>query len=278
MTSGPEEVQRITWSPDEKWIVQSSSWWVGEGTIYSTYAISSNGLKINTLPSNRSGIMGWYNDHAYFENSSENGFGNYGLCLVDIENGATLKIWDGSFYGAEFDSTHGVLAIAPWTEKHPGYNETFNEGLYLINVKDNLIKTRLKNGHWNIYPFGIGDRSFVVVNENETYFLTSGGKLIPASADLQNISVAPDRQHWISIGTTLKVFDADDNILHELPSPFDKKDFPFVTWKPDSSGLFIAIDKKLYAFDLPSGKIQLVETNLPPVANQDLAFTWVGKK
>jgi WD40 repeat protein len=277
MTSGPEEVQSISWSPDEKWIVQSSAWWVGEGTNYSTYAISSNGSKINTLSSIRGGIMDWYNGHAYFENSNENGAGNYGLRLVDIENGAVTNIWDGSFYGAEFDPAQGVLAIAPWTEKHPGYDQIFTAGLYLINVKDNL-KTRLKDGHWNIYPFGVGDRSFVVDDGSETYFLTSSGKLIPASVDIQNISVAPDRQHWMSIGTTLKIFDADDNILHEIPSPLGEKDFPFVTWKPDSSGLFIAIDKKLYAFDIPSGKIQLVETNLSPVADQKLAFAWVGKK
>ena len=278
MTSGPEEVQSITWSPDEKWIVQSSAWWVGEGTIYSTYAVALNGSKINTLSSIRGGIMDWYNGHAYFENSNENVWGNYGLRLVDIENGAVINIWDGSFFDAEFDPTQGVLAIAPLTEKHPGYDQIFTSGLYLINVKDNL-KTRLKDGLWRIYPFGIGNRSFVVVeNGSETYFLTSGGKLIPASADLQNISVAPDRQHWVSIGTTLKVFDANDNILHELPSPLGEKDFPSVTWKPDSSGLFIAIDKKLYAVDIPSGKIQLVETNLTSVADQDLIFTWVGAK
>ncbi|MGC1378775.1 MAG: hypothetical protein WA821_21265 [Anaerolineales bacterium] len=278
MTSGPEEVQSITWSPDEKWIVQSSTWWISEGTIYSNYAISSNGLKINTLSSISGGMMEWYNSHTYFENSNENGAGNYGLRLVDIENGAVTNIWDGSFYSAEFDPAQGVLAIAPWTEKHPGYDQIFTSGLYLINVKDNL-KTRLKDGLWRIYPFGIGNRSFVAVeNGDETYFLTSGGKLIPAGADLQNISVAPDRQHWVSIGTTLKIFDANDNILHEIPSPLGKKDFPFVTWKPDSSGLFIAIDKKLYAVDLPSGKIQLVETNLSPVADQNLAFAWVGKK
>ena len=271
MTSGPEEVQFITWSPDEKWIVQSSTWWVGMGTIYSTYAISSDGSKIHTLSSG--GITSWYNSHAYFEHSNENVWGNYGLHLVDIENGAVLKIWDGSFYDAEFDPAQGVLAINP----HPGYDE-FPSGLYLINPKDNL-KTRLKDGLWRIYPFGIGNRSFVVVeNGRETYFLTSDGQFIPASADLQNISVAPDRQHWVSIGTTLKIFDTDDNILYELPFPLGEKDFPFVTWRPDSSGLFISIAKKLYVVDILGGKIELVETNLTSIANQDMLFAWVGKK
>ena len=45
-----------------------------------------------------SGVEKWLNAHTYFENDSQNGPGDYGLRLSDIDTGKITKIWDGSFF------------------------------------------------------------------------------------------------------------------------------------------------------------------------------------
>ena len=49
LSSGPEEVQWISWSPDGKWILDGSSYSVGEGMQYDIYATSVDGATVKQL-------------------------------------------------------------------------------------------------------------------------------------------------------------------------------------------------------------------------------------
>ena len=271
MSSGPEEVQGIIWSPDNKRIVQDSAWWVGEGTIYSTYAIPLDGLGIMALSSSTGGTLSWYNNHAYVTNNSENVVGNSHLRLVDVETGQITSIWDGSFIKSVFDAEKGLLVLFAL----PGPNLNTSGGTYLINIRTGQ-KRSLDNAFLDTSLFGLGERRFLTRYENEAYFILEDGNFVKTDPELGNVSVAPNQQHWISIGKTLRIFDASDNLLFELPSPYSEEDFPHILWRPDSSGLFIGKDKTIYALDINSGKIDLVETNVIPYP--DLAFRWVGQK
>jgi len=100
LSSGDQELQWINWSPDGKWIVHSGVYGVGAGMTFDIYVASLDGSSVPHISTSvlYDGIEDWLNDHQYFENDGDNGPGEYGLRLVDIETGGITKIWDGSFY------------------------------------------------------------------------------------------------------------------------------------------------------------------------------------
>jgi len=282
MTDGLEEVQEIHWSLDGKWIEHLSSVWSGEGMTSTAYAAALDGSVVKPLLCPVSPLAVGVNDHTFFAASSGNGVGSYGLRLVNIETCASTQVWEGAFHQFEFDPAKGVLAITPWTQKSPVQLkknvENFNEGLYLINIQTGQ-QTRVLDGHWIISPFGVGNRSFFVKDNSEggkRYFLSADGTLTPAGSEIDTVSVAPDQQHWISIGKTLKIFGADDSLLQEVALPFDTKKIFHLTWTPNSSGLFFISDAQIYALHIPGGKIELVEAN--STFNQEWTFGWVAQQ
>ena len=140
MSSGDQELQWINWSPDGKWILHESLFWVGEGMKYDIYAAALDGSSIHQFPAGLAGD--WLNLHEYFEYDGANGPGSFGLRLVDIDTGKIKKIWDGSFDSYAIDKSNmwiAVLAnssdISPYTGSGGiSYDPDFIPAIYLINL------------------------------------------------------------------------------------------------------------------------------------------------
>jgi len=287
LSSGDQELQWISWSPDGKWIVHSGVYSVGAGMTFDIYAASLDGSSVPHISTSvlYDGIEDWLNDHQYFENDGDNGPGEYGLRLVDIETGGITKIWDGSFYSyAVAKDGLWVLLLASSPDKSPlnGYDFDFVPSLYLINLrtheKTRVVATDNGHGYGDIKSFGLGGRDFVLMDQttNNLIFLANDGKLTPTT-DLgdMKISVSPNLEYWLAIkGQDAKIYSADDVLIKDVsfsrPSGFVND----IEWRPDSLGVFLISDSDIYAMNVSDGDIRLVETKLS--MGPGLTYGWIS--
>jgi dipeptidyl aminopeptidase/acylaminoacyl peptidase len=283
LSSGPQEVQWIDWSPDGKWILDGSTYWVGEGMTYDIYATSIDGKVITKLLTDyRMGDgLTWINAHQFLAFQSENGPGNHGLERVDIESGVIDTIWDGSFLSFTVDATGKWLAL-----------QSGADGLFLIDLAT-LQQTKAQvpeatHGYGlfqDIFSMGSDpERAFLTRDDTRSgsdqglYFLSTNAALTPAGASADLFSVAPDQTDWIAINDNLQYFtggSSQPRIL-ALPAGTKRGDFQRIVWRPDSTGIFLVSSAgQLFSLDLSSGASALVEPSISTAGYAGLF--WVRK-
>jgi hypothetical protein len=294
-SSGPEEVVWICWSPDGKWILDGSTYWVGEGMQNNIYATSADGVTINQLSKGTPQVVtsaDWLDDHTYFDSNGTNGPGDYDLKLVDVNTGKTSTIWEGSYRLFAFIPNGKWVALQANTPTWPYTGSDFQTGIFLVDttsLKQNRVNS---SGLWGsgyspeFYALGhIQDHLFLVGNISgaDLQFLSSDGKLTSVGVKAEKISVSPDRLDWIAIANTIQIFSDDGFLIRavDLPANLDPKNIGSIIWRQDSSGLFFTYRNSkdqssplgLYVLDLAKGNPTQVDT-LSPTSSSN--FLWVG--
>jgi dipeptidyl aminopeptidase/acylaminoacyl peptidase len=294
LSSGPEEIQMISWSPDGKWIMDWSSYSVGEGMTYNVYATTIDGAVIKKLETNVRGIMRWLNDQSYFTHNNGNGVGNSDLALVNIETGATVTVWAGQFYSFAASADHKwVVCFSQFSMKYlqTGNDPNFIPGLYLVNLTT-LEQSRVEipdNSHVYeaIQPLDSGDHLFALIDatENNLYFLSPDGKLTSAGVKATRFSISPDRKHLVAMDQKIRVLKADGTSIRDvdLPASLTSRGIWTIIWRPDSSGLFFFSDEgpqgpqNLYIMDLLTGDPVQGDVSLPTWWWWPSNFIWVAQ-
>ena len=250
LSSGDQELQWIDWSPDGKWILHGSVYSVGEGMEYDIYAAAMNGSSIQQLPFGL--VDNWLNSHKFFEYDSQNGSGNFGLRLVDLDTGKITKIWDGSFLGYKVNPNGNWLVIA-----------TLEKGLQIINLKT-YVKAQAPDSLLN------PPDSFLRLDDGEIFPLD----LRPFNMD-KNISTSPDAKYSvITIDQDIKVYSSNIDLIKDVSVPVQDTKLTDVQWNPDSSGLFLIYGTNIYSLNISNGDVNLVETNL--IDNYGSAYKWIN--
>jgi Tol biopolymer transport system component len=290
LSSGPEEVMWIAWSPDRKWILDASLYLVGEGMTYNLYATSLDGQVVRRLlVDNRlSGALIWVNTHEFLTYQSENGRGNFGLVRVDVESGNVDNVWDGSFASLAVDPTGNWLAFNVVPEM-----QAAETGLFLVNLAT-LEKTKFKDPD-PIPDYGIrqgilnmsngSDQAFLIRNYTDRgmYFLSTSGVFTSTGISADLFDVAPNQVDWIAIKNNIQLFTAGGSQarIFNLPVGTKSSDFQRILWRPDSSGIFLESNNhQLYALDFSSGISTVVEQYLSvydPVTGIPDGLIWVRK-
>jgi len=298
LSSGPQEVQWISWSPDGKWIMDGSSFSFGEGMRSDIYATSVDGsivkLLTNATPSNITSTD-WLNDHTYFATNGDNGPGSYDLKMVDVNTGKTSELWPGSYDSFAFVPNGNWVALFANTPTWPWpYDSTdFQTGIFLINTST-LKQTRVNStGVWGcctppeLQALGhIQDHLFLArdYSSQAIQYLSSDARLTPAGLQAEKISVSPDRLKWIAfVANNIQVFSDDGSLLRtvDLPANLDSTNIASILWRPDSSGLFFTdaasqaqnSPTHLYALDLAKGLPIQVDQFLPSLTEN---FFWIA--
>lgn len=282
LTSGDQQLQWINWSPDGKWIVHGSVYAVGAGMTFDVYAATLGGSSAPYLSTNilYNGIEHWLNDHQYFENDGENGPGDYGLRLVDINTGGITRIWDGAFHTYGVDKSGRWVAVFAWSQdspkefSDPNYVPDFDfvPALYLIDLMTlDKLQVEFPNPAL-IQPFGVGDQAFVIMAQFPI-FLSEDGSLTETELGDVNISVAPNAEYWLAAGEEVKIFGADNSLIKTSPSPLPGNYLNF-SWSPDSTSVFLVAETEIYVLNILDGTIELIETNL--MDGQGLYYQWIG--
>ena len=281
LSSGPEEVQWITWSPDGKWILDGSSYTVGEGMTYNLYATSLDGKVVKRLLEDTSvaGDLTWINATGFLAYQSQNGPGDFGLERVDIESGKVDKIWAGSFRSASLavDQTGNWLTL-----------QTAEDGLFLVDLATlKLTKVQVPDTthdygtRQDILSMSNGpERTFLTRDDTSLglYYLSTNGAMTSAGTSADLFSVSPNQVDWIAIQDDIQLFAAGSSQARtfNLPAGTNRNDFGRILWRPDSSGIFLVSNtRQLYALDFSSGISTLVDPSLS-AANPEV-FIWIRK-
>ena len=306
LSSGDQELQWINWSPDGKWIVHSGVYAVGAGMTFDIYAAKPGSATAPYISTNvqYDGIDYWLNDHQYFENDGDNGPGEYGLRLVDLDTGRITRIWDGSF------SSYAVARGGEWVALYAQSPDTspykdssfvpdfdFVPAIYLINVST-LEKTRVEFPNANetygqLQSFGLNGQEFVIVEgirNPKAVFLSTDGSLTQTDLGDASMFISPNSEYWLAVTTvtglsaqnfvtitdqTVDIFARDNTHIKNIPF-YSLQDviINHVTWQPDSSGVFLISGTQIFSMDVPSGDIKPIETNLMDA--QGLYYGWVS--
>ena len=282
-SSGDQELQWIEWSPTGRWVMHSGTFFAGAGMTFDIYAARLNSTSAPYISTNiqYDGIDRWLNSHQYFENDGENGPGEYGLRLVDVETGGMKKIWNGSFYSYAVDKRGlwvAVLASSP--DESPvlpdgsfNFDFDFVPQIYLINLAT-MQKSRVEFADpRSIATFGLDERDFIVSSGGNSAFLSIDGSLTESDLGEASLSVSPNSEYWLAVtGETVKIFSADNTLIAEPAFETFATD---ILWRPDSSGVFLITGSEIYSMNIPDGDIQLVETNLI-ADNYHLTYKWIN--
>ena len=309
LSSGDQELQWISWSPDGKWIVHSGVFSVGAGMTYDVYVASLDGSSVPHISTNvlDDGIDEWLNDHQYFENDGENGPGNYGLRLVDVATGNITKIWAGSFYSYAVDKNGlwaAVLASSP--DVPPKYEDGFYvydfdsdfvPAIYLINLKT-LEKKRVEfpdttHTYGPVASSGFSSPEFVIgggLRNANVVLLSADGTLTQTELGDATIFVSPNSEYWLAMTMVMSlsnqnglvitdqyagIYSKENTLIKHIPLySLEKRIMNYVTWRPDSSGVFLISGSEIYSMNIPGGDIRSIDTNL--LTGQGLTYTWIN--
>jgi hypothetical protein len=274
LSSGPENVQWIDWSPNGKWILDGSAYQVGEGMTYDVFATLVDGSVTRQVmtDSTLSGGPLWINSHVFITYQSSNGPGNHDITRVDILTGKADKVYVPSFNYFNIDARGDYLIIRP-----------ADGGLVLINLatleRVHLSQPDLGAGYRSdLGPASIGagaGRKIILRDNGDSslYFVSTSGDVTPVGIKADTFSVAPNHESWIAIGEDVKLFVSGGSspIAYKLPAGLDG--IQRIIWRPDSSGVFIvSASRQLFGLDLSSGASGLVEPALATKGPADLIW------
>ena len=268
LSSGPQEVEWIDWSPDGKWILDGSVYFVGEGMTYDVYATSRDGKVTRKLLSDyRMGPgVTWLNGSEFLTYQSENGPGNHGLVRVNVETGRVDKIWDASFSSFLPDPQGDWLVVIAQSR----------DEMTLVNLATLQQTVVTLPGPAHTYGSAVSDliamdpgadRHFIFRQNTgvDWYYLSTGGASTDSGINADLVSIAPDQQHWIVMKNDIQLFSnaGTRTKIFALPPGMQAGDFQSIIWRPDSSGLFlVSTSSQLFALDFSIGECELVEQHL----------------
>jgi Tol biopolymer transport system component len=286
LSSGSEEIQWISWSPDGKGILHGSTYVVGMGMECRIYIADLDGKSVRYLSEGMicNPPRDWLDDNTYFENENENGTGDFHLRSVNTQTGRITMYWEGSFGTYAIDAQKGYILLNALADTYPNPTSDFEEGLFLIEINTRR-KARVLDGYdWYHQYFGLGERIFIALAFDEgkpNYFLKKDSTLMLMENDYDIVLVAPDQQHWVGINDKAFVFSADDTLIREInfrKTSRDTSRVEFVTWSPDSSGFYFQFqrsDHPLYFVSLLSGDPILIDKDAFFPYGEFPAFKWI---
>jgi Tol biopolymer transport system component len=287
LSSEPEEVEAISWSPNGQRIIEWSNFGVGEGMAHDVYIIALDGRVIFNRIVHR-GFLDWLYGATYTFWGSETGMGQNQFGFVDSQTG-NVRIWDQSYT---------FLAVSADQQWLVGYYRGGKEtnllpGFYLINLSTYKAKRvellgTYEDIHSSFQDIGSGDHTFGFINTitNNLYFLSPDGKITSTGINAACFSLSPDRHYLVAIGQKIHILKADGAPIRDvdLPAHLENTSVFAIIWRPDSSGLFFTYsdsllsDKapltQLYALDLLTGDPSLVDPDSPTRAED---FVWVAR-
>ncbi len=278
LSDGFEQIHSITWSPDGKWIVHSSANMIGMGIEYKFHAAALDGSAMKSLPSSVTDIRGWLTPSIYLYSDAANGRGHYNLRSFDLQSGSIQTFWPGTFEDFDFDHEKNLFVVSGdkvvWGKEDMLQKE--NVGLFVVSLADGSIQKISDTIFYRVKFMGVEDRRFIVwqIWPEESFYVTSDGAMVKTNFGKNQIWISPDMQYVATISKTLKFFTIVGKLIREIQLTHPPKEEDKVIWRPDSSGLFFLSDTKLYAADLLSGEVYLVDDGVPH--KYDFEYTWAS--
>lgn len=279
LTTGPDDVGTIWWSPDGSQIIMgevhenyypyTSSLWVvslSSGEVRLLYSLDENPYP--------KGLLGWLDDKRFI--------GYYGTTLadalelpadhlgvVDIDSGKVTTLFNGSFMAAALDVSHETVVFFTNDNPREGFE---GPGVYLISVSNPRLRY-LKEIPF--MPTWDADLSLFVTDDpcesdpagQKAFNYKEEWSCVHHGITPESLS-SPDGTWQVLLQDGFRLKTKDQEIIQiseETPTQ--------IIWRQDSEGLFFIANYILYYTSLPELDIKVVDEY--PGGNS-IIYQWVG--
>jgi hypothetical protein len=289
LTSGPDNVGQIWWSPDGSWIIMGEI--LGNNYPYtsSVWAVSVSTNEIKQLYSREhpypQGLLGWLSDRrfiTYDGTSLANALDlpAYNLRVVDIDSGETTALFNGSFMAATFNSAHETVVFYAYDqEPAPGYE---GPGIYTVsasNLKLHFMPNVRSMPWWDNEvdlfvtedPCENDPQSLQAFNYQGTFKCIP--KSTPTPAPLETTRYSAPNGNW--------TISAQDGLWLEAEGKpavrVSQETASDVIWCPDASCFFFSVLQQnhqwtLYHVSLPDLTVKMVDEGIESAGG----YQWLG--
>ncbi|MBP7998496.1 MAG: PD40 domain-containing protein [Chloroflexi bacterium] len=263
LSSGPEQMLWLDWSPDGQWILHTSAHEIneaGDGTIGNYHAARPDGSEIVSLPSE--GVqrwLGWLTDNSYWVADGDNGVGMFNLRQINVPGGEVKTLWPGVYTSVALDREMNQLLVA-------GTDASGTVGLFRVNLIDLSSELIASGDYQEVELAGLGDLRFFVRTDTGVQAVLADGQMISflpegerlqamaLSANGQNLAIIQEESLWW-LGS------GGEPVQIELPELARGRET--ILWWPNSQGLFFTLNESLYLLAGPQSVPQLVDTGIP---------------
>ncbi len=258
LTSGPGQIQRLSWSPDSKQIMHASANWFSIHTPTTNHVVSVDGTNAISFPYDKGEFEGgWLNDYQYVVYEAANGPGEYDITLLDTHEGTVRLIWPDNFNSIDFIARRNQLLVTT----HPTESE-LEPGAFLVNV-NNTNYTRIATGIASGEALEHDDYLCAIAfYDDVSYLVTTEYEMQEISDMSWGIEVSPSNEilaiysnDYLDEDARLDIFFLrDQSTLTIFEGGVTK-----VIWSPDASGLFFVADDALHLYDIERGTTTLID-------------------
>ncbi|HET9911769.1 MAG TPA: hypothetical protein VFQ13_07765 [Anaerolineales bacterium] len=269
LTSGPDSVAQIWWSPDGKWIIMGELHESNYPFTTSVWAVSAAGgemRKLYSIDRYPQGILGWLDNSRFIVYSGTSLYDAtdlpaYNLEVVDIDTGELTSLFKGSFFGAALDREDETVAVAVYlTELRPGYEA--GQGIYLFstsNTTPRYVGSDELQSNWNDELKLFVTHKPCESDPEGTVAFDVNGKLQCLHSSLPDNYPSPDGKWQVSIETGVWLETNGKQPVQILEGKATQ-----VIWRLDSAGFFLLAEgtpgseQNLYYVSLPEASLNLI--------------------
>lgn len=260
LTSGPQNIQRIVWSPNGEWIAHGAAYYIGMQGIVHNYIVSKDGWELLSLPERGMQSEGWVTSNWYLVNEAANGPGKFDLKAVHIPDPEYVTLWENPFTSWALDLGNDLLAVSMhdpfWSGAQPSI-----PGTYVVDVHSGSY-TRVSDPFNHLETWGRGSDRFLASANDGVYVVSAKNEVRQIHEVRANISVSPDREkivfyHSSDDNPSVAYFPASD-----LEVPFFTEEITCVLWLPDSSSFFFMSNSDLHRYNVVTSDDQIVDENI----------------
>jgi hypothetical protein len=240
VTSGPNQIASVSWSPDGLWIAHQAVESFGSGagwTMGAVWAVSPDGRQLNKLYAPNSGgeiFVGWSRGDSLISYS----FGGDGLHDIRAAgaDGAVENILIPSYINAAaYDPESGTIAYAV------SQDMTFTgaeAGAFLWSPVGSG-SNRVDPGNWDAVRWSEAAGRFYFEGPSGVMGVTPTGESVTVPI-VDQVSASPDGRYVALWGngywdrqSGIHIYTSDLDFVSTL----EESDVPIVSWRPDSAGV-----------------------------------------
>lgn len=274
LSSGPEQLCGMHWSPDGRWIVHGSANWVGMGDFITFHAARSDGAQVLSFPSSGQEFAGWLHPATFLTYQASNGVGEYNLRSISLPSGKITSLWPHPFADFATDPDSKFLIMGTFG----GLDDASDPapGTYRLDTATLASHQVSPMPIWGLVQWKSPDYTFVGTSPaGGTYAL--GNDLSPFALDSESLSPhpSPDGLYLalVSYRDAVSFLDASGHQLGTLSSLAPEE----LMWSPDSKGLFVLSADILYYVSMHDLQPTIVDSGFES-NNFFPGFAWVARE
>jgi hypothetical protein len=253
----------MSWSPDGKWILHSSTnnpnqiQWTRE-----VFAARADGGGAKLVTGSMS-LGKWISPNTAIFSEAANGPGPYELRKVNVETGKVSYIWEDSYVAYALSAVDGSAAVCA---NDGFFDESIEAGLYIVRPIGEPQHLSSEYHCVDLAYRGEYTHEFLMNGGDDGIYGVTPEYAVEAIVDKEGwMFVSPDYQ-WMVFHerseaggiSALRLFDRDDVPLRDIDAYLPEH----LLWRGDSLGLFFALENRMYYLSIPDGTPILVEENL----------------